>query len=66
MKIALSLELHNNISGIPSGGNNSHNSSFMKAESKSSGGGGGDRHNSAANADPTIPKVRFAVLHICY
>ncbi len=59
VKIALSLELHNNISGISSanGGSNSHNGSFMKAESKSSGGGGSDRHNGATNADPAIPKV---------
>lgn len=51
VKIALSLEIHNNIIGVKEPTNGG--SSFMKSEAKSSGGGGSNKQN----ADPSIPKV---------
>ena len=54
VKIALSLEIHNNIAGT-SGSNAA--SSFMKADAKSSGGGvSSGRAAAAANHDPAIPQ----------
>lgn len=51
VKIALSLEIHNNIAGVS--GPSAASNTFMKADAKSSGGGNNGR---ATPTDPTIPQ----------